>query len=153
MDLRKDSLARVDIENNECNMPNKEQILHELENCDFETFVAALNLAYGQSMAANDVFFVGKLEDEAFFYSILKYMSESRFGAMNLMDIVRGLIEGDSQVDYKHKYVTYTPSLDGASLQSYEDLDDLKKSFNLEEITDSLREDNTYQDLFPNESF
>ena len=149
MDLRKDTLARVYIKNNECNMPNKEQILYELEKCDYETFVSALNLAYGQSMAANDVFFVGKLDDETFFASVLKYMLESRFGAMNLMDIVHGLADGDSQVDAKHKYVTYTPSLDGASLQSYEDLDDLKSCCDLEELAERLLEDERYKEVLP----
>lgn len=64
----------------------KEQVLAELDKCDFDTYVKALNLVYGQSMAANDVFFVGELDDEDFFSSILKYMTESSFGAMNLMD-------------------------------------------------------------------
>ena len=134
---------------NEGDQVTKERIITELERCDYETFVAALNLAYGQSMAANDVFFVGKLDDETFFDSILKYMSESRFGAMNLMDIVRGLADGDSQVDSSHKYVTYTPSLDGASFQSFEDLDDLKASCNLEEIADRLLEVEKYKTVFP----
>lgn len=136
------------VDKNECDQVLKGQIIAELEKCDFEAFVAVLNLAYGQSMAANDVFFVGELEDEAFFGSILKYMSESPFGAMNLMDIVRGLADGDSQVDSGHKYVMYTPSLDGASLQSYEDLDDLKQCCELEEIADHLWEGHKYKKVF-----
>ena len=134
---------------NECDQVLKGQIIAELEKCDFELFVATLNLAYDQSMAANDVFFVGMLDDEAFYDSILKYMSESRFGGMNLMDIVRGLANGDSRVNSSHKYVTYTPSLDGASLQSYENLDDLKEACNLEELAERLLEDQKYQLVLP----
>ncbi len=143
----KESKAPVGVENEKFGS-TKEQIVAELEKCDFEVFVAALNLTYGQSMAANDVFFVGELDDEAFYSSILKYMSESPFGAMNLMDIVRGLADGDSRVDSGHRYVTYTPSLDGASLQSYEDLDELKGSCNLEEIADHLWEGHKYKKVF-----
>lgn len=134
---------------NECDQVLKGQIIAELKKCDFELFVATLNLAYGQSMAANDVFFVGMLGDETFYDSILKYMLESRFGGMNLMDIVRGLADGDSQVNSSHKYVTYTPSLDGASLQSYEDLDDLKETCDLEELAERLLEDQKYQLVLP----
>ena len=128
------------IKGNGCTQVTKEQILGELETCDFDTFVKALNLAYGQSMAANDVFFVGELGTEAFYQSILKYMSESRFGAMNLMDIVRGLAIGDSQVNPEHQYVTYTPSLDTQSFQSYKDIDDLKTCCDLEELAELLLE-------------
>ena len=133
---------------NEGDQVTKERIITELEKCDFETFVVALNLTYGQSMAANDVFFVGELDDEAFYSSILKYMSESTFGAMNLMDIVRGLSAGDSQVNPDHKYIMYTPSLDAQSIQSYEDLDDLKKCCELEDLADLLLEGQKYKEVF-----
>lgn len=122
------------------NRVTKAQILDELKKCDFDSYVKALNLAYGQSMAANDVFFVGELDNEAFFDSVLKFMSKSQFGAMNLMDLVRGLATGDSRVNPEHKYVTYTPSLDGASLQSYKDLDDLKKCCDIESLAELLLE-------------
>lgn len=135
---------------NACEQVTKKQILAELETCDFDAFVKALNLAYGQSMAANDVFFVGKLDEEAFYQSILKYMSGSSFGAMNLMDIVRGLSTGDSLVNLDHKYVIYVPSLDMQSLQSYEDLDDLKKCCDLKGLVDLLLEDKKYQRVFAN---
>ena len=130
---------------NVCDQFVKEQILAELETCDFETYVNALNLTFGQSMAANDVFFVGKLDDEAFYQSILEYMIGSRFGVMNLMDIVRGLATGESHVSKDHKYVTYTPSLDGMALRSYKDLDDLKKSLGLECLAEHLLEDKKYR--------
>ena len=133
---------------NACEQVTKKKILAELETCDFDAFVKALNLAYCQSMAANDVFFVGKLDDEAFYQSILKYMSGGCFGAMNLMDIVRGLSTGDSLVNLDHKYVIYVPSLDVQSLQSYEDLDDLKKCCDLEGLVDLLLEDKKYQRVF-----
>ena len=99
-------------------------------------------------MAANDVFFVGELDDEAFYSSILKYMSESSFGAMNLMDVIHGLSSGDSEVNPGHKYVIYTPSLDAQSLKSYEDLDDLKQCCELEELADLLLEDCKYKEVF-----
>lgn len=136
------------VEMKEGNQVIKEQIVTELKKCDFETFVVALNLTYGQSMAANDVFFVGELDDEAFYNSILKYMSENSFGAMNLMDIVRGLSSGDSQVNLDHKYVMYTPSLDAQSIQSYKDLDDLKKCCELEDLADLLLEGQKYKEVF-----
>lgn len=60
------------VEKKDGDQVTKELIIAELEKCDYETFVPALNLAYGQSMAANDVFFVGELDDEAFFQTILK---------------------------------------------------------------------------------
>ena len=101
-------------------------------------------------MAANEVFFVGELDDEAFFQSILKYMLESNFGAMNLMDVIHGLSSGDSEVNPGHKYVIYTPSLDAQSLKSYEDLHDLKNSCNWEQLADSLLENQKYNEVFPN---
>ena len=136
------------VEMKEGNQVIKEQIVTELKKCDFETFVAALNLTYGQSMAANDVFFVGELDDEAFYNSIFKYMSENSFGAMNLMDVIHGLSSGDSQVNPGHKYVIYTPSLDAQSLKSYEDLDDLKKCCELEDLADLLLENQKYKEVF-----
>ena len=138
------------VEKKDGDFVTKEQIIAELRMCDFDTYVKALNLAYGQSMAANDVFFVGELDDEAFFQTILKYMSKSSFGAMNLMDIVRGLSTGDSLVDTKHKYVIFTPSLDAGSFQSYEDLHDLKNSCDWELLADLLLEDQKYKEVFPN---
>lgn len=136
------------INGNGCAQVTKGQILAELETCDFDTFVKALNLAYGQSMVANDVFFAGELDDESFYQSILKYMSENRFGAMNLMDIIRGLSTGDSFVDTNHRYVTYTPSLDTMSFQSFEDLDDLRSCCKLEELAELLFENEKYKRVF-----
>lgn len=123
----------------------KDKIVAELENCDFDTFVKALNLTYGQVMAI----FVGELNDKAFYSSVLKYMSENDFGAMDLMGAVRGLSNGHSFVDTMHKYVIYTPSLNDQSFQSYEDLDDLKTCCELAELADLLLEDQKYKKVFP----
>ena len=137
------------VEKKDGDQVTKGLIIAELEKCGYETFVATLNLAYGQSMAANDVFFIGELDDEAFFQTILKYMSKSSFGAINLMDIVRGLSSGDSQVNFKHKFVIYTRSLDTGAFQSYEDLDDLKQCCEFEDLADILLENQKYIEVFP----
>ena len=137
--------ASMGLEND---MPTKEQIVSALEKCEFEAFVKALDIAFSDSMAANDVFFVGKLDDEAFFESVLKYLSESSFGAMGMMDLVHGLANGNSQVDSDHKYVIYIPSLDEGALHSYGSLDELKQCCDLHELAERLLEDNTYREVF-----
>ena len=126
----------------------RERLAAELEKCDFETFAKALNIAFTESMAANDAFFVGKLDDEAFFESVLNYLSESSFGAMSMMELVHGLANGNSQVDSHHQYVIYTPSLDEGALQSYNSLDELKQCCDLHDLAERLLEDNTYREVF-----
>ena len=130
--------------------PTKEQIVSALQECNFETFAQALNIAFSESMAANDAFFVGKLDDEAFFESVLKYLSEGRFGAMNLMDLVHGLANGNSLVDSGHKYVIYTPSLDEGALQSYADLHELKQCCDLHELAERLLDVDKYNQVLCN---
>ena len=134
------------LEKKEGSHVTKEGIIAELENCDFDTFVKAMNITYGQTMAV----FIGELNDEVFYSSVLKFIAKNDFGAMNLMNLVHGLSNGNSFVDTMHKYVIYTPSLDDLSFQSYEDLDDLKNCCELAELADLLLEENKYKVLFPN---